>query len=280
MSANDNNFIFPYKWVEKPKLNALLIALIKKDFINAERLFSQGMRLEGIDESTFKRVLFEFLRDYDIVNFLVKNGFNKLHFPYIECIDANNRIWGLIGRAYNYNDSKNKKIIELLFSAGFGLFEHGQYWASDGKYYQLWKLVLLSRFDSEFIDLMLSYGYTPELIMHFVDEPEYDQRACNYIKSNPPINWKGYSLNPRWNEEIAEPQKPHIGFFMSAKKKELLEKQYERDMHDYDNKKRVQKEFIESITPEEWKLKEEQEQIQRAAADFWIKGKWKNFNSN
>lgn len=280
MGANEDNFIFPYKWVEKPKLNALLKALIKKDFTSAEKLFAQGMKLESIDESTFERVLFEFLKDYEIMNFLIKNGFNKFHFPYIECIDVNNRIWGLVGRAYNYNDIKNKKVIELLFSAGFNLFEHGQYWASDGKYYQLWKFVLLSRFDNEFIDLMLSYGYTSENILYYVDKPEYNQRACNYVKSNPPIDWKGYSLNPGWDEEIPEPQKPHIGLFMSTEKKEFLEKQYEREMYDYKNKKRVQKEFIESVTPEEWKLKEEQEQIQRAATDFWIQGKWKNLNSN
>lgn len=259
MNTDKNkSFEFPYKWEDKAIVNDLLDALIRKNFKKANKLIEQGDRLWNIDENTFQRALYEFLIDYDTVKFLVSNKFNIFCFQFIFCIDENNYMWGVVGRAYCTRD---KRILELLFSAGFNLFYHGQY-IINGKDYKLWKYCLIDKFDKEIVDLMLSYGYDKEDILLFVDKPDFpNQDAANYVKSNPKVTMKGYALNRQWQKEIEKPKEIHIGSFTSKKKKLKLLHQYEEELHRYQEKKEVQKKFINNITSEEWNFIKEDREI-------------------
>lgn len=261
---------FPYKWNKEPKVNALLEAVIKKNWVGAENLMIRGMKLQDIDESTFKRALFEFAGDYETMEFLVKHGFNYFRFPHIYCVDDKNHIWGISARAYYLNNIRG---VELLFRAGFSIFNSGQYyWLDNERSYPLWKWVFLMNFDKEMMDLILSYGCPIDYIRIFVDDADYNPQAWNYLKNNPHIELKGYILHPRWGEEIPLPEKPKIGIFTSRKKAEQLEKRYEKEMYDYENKKRVQKELIDSITAEEWELIKEIRESQKFAMDYFANG--------
>lgn len=158
------------------------------------------------------------------------------------------RRWGIVGRAYCY---KNKKIVELLFSVGFGLWRNGMYWGKDTDY-QLGRY-LQYHFDKEFIDLMLSYGrkaWDVFLDMSY-DDTQETYATERYLKSDPEVIWKGYALCDKWYEECQEPPRPRFGIFASRKKRDELEKNYERKMQAYMERKRVQKEFLDSITLED-----------------------------
>lgn len=263
-----SEYTFPYRWDKEAKVDALLNALIKKDFVCAERLIAQGMKLEKMDESTFKRALYEFLADYETMEFLVKHRFNKLLFPYISCVDGNQHIWGLVGRAYFLND---RKLIELLFSAGFDVFNQGDYWGEDTESLNLWSLVLLKKFDKELLDWMLGYGCPLDYIWIHINDPENRHKLVyEYLSGNPPIQWKGYSLCLNWRAEIPEPEKPHFKIFTSRAKREMLQKKYEREMYDYENKKRLQRKFIDDITQSEWLMIEEKKRAENMAHNYWM----------
>ncbi len=244
------NAYFPYKWKAfdsdqdvRPQVDPLLASLIRKDFSSAKNLLVQGMRFEDIERQTFKRALYEFLVDYERMLFLVRNGFDIFHFKNIDCTDERGRRWGIVGRAYCYKD---KKIVELLFSVGFGLSGNGMYWGKDTDY-QLGRY-LQYHFDKEFIDLMLGYGrkaWDAFLDMSYDDTLE-TYATERYLKSNPEVTWKGYALSDQWYEEIPEPPKPRLGILISRKKKD-----YDRKMQAYREQKRVQKEFLDSITLED-----------------------------
>lgn len=249
----DNNF--PYRWVGTPKVNPLLLAIINKDFKTAEILVQQGNEILHIDRDTFQRVLFEFLNDYEIMKFLVKHKFKPFYFlgmsSRVECQDEYGRLWGIIAKAYFFN---NKQVLELLLSVGFDYFSCGAYWGSDGRRYVLWRYVFLNGGDRDFVNLLLSYGYPPKGILNMIDDPDYEpanSAICKYLKGNPEIVWKGYALCPNRFEEISQPKAPYIGIFTSKRKKELLESEYERKMVEYQNKKRVQQEFLNSLTQED-----------------------------
>ncbi len=244
---------FPYKWKafgsnydEKPQMNPLLTSLIQKDFIGAKSLLAQGARFEDIHRKTFQRVLYEFLSDYEIMEFLVQNGFNRFHFSWIDCTDGIGRRWGIVARAY-----QNKRIVALLFSAGFDLRGNGMYW-SGGTSQQLVRY-LQYHFDKEFIDLMLSYGKDAMGLLSDLlwDDTEEIYDTEKYLRSNPEVKWKGYALCDKWEEEIPEPPKPHYSLFLSKNKKEQLEKNYEKRMLAYMERKKVQKEYLDNITLED-----------------------------
>lgn len=257
----DNDMKFQYKKEELKgtKINPLLEAIMHKDFDKATSLINKGMRLWDIDKDSFERALYEFLIDYDIVKFLVENKFNIFCFKHIYCVDENNYIWGIVARAYV---SKNIKIVELLFLAGFSLFDYGQYIVK-GKDYQLWKYCLVTRYEKEIIDLMLSYGMRKEDILFYVDNPDLtNQNAANYVKSNPNIIIKGYALNQFWKSELPTPQKPNIKIFMTKRSKELLQKQYEYNLYQYNELLKAQKKLIDNLSPEELDFISKDEGIQ------------------
>lgn len=261
-SKFNNTFIFPYKWKETAKVNSLLEALINKNFSKAETLIKNGMSLKDIDDSTFQRCLYEFLNDYETMEFLIKHKFNKFHFKYISCLDENNYIWGLVARAYVLN---RMDIVELLFSVGYDVFEQGQY-IVNGEGYLLWKYCFIKIFDKNLMDLLLSYGYDKKLILLHVDDSDFPNlHAANYIKSNPKINWKGYSLKTRWEDVIERPIMPKIGIFTSKEKERKIITEYNQAIENYNEQVRVQKEFIESITNEERELLEEDEKTRALA---------------
>lgn len=246
---------FPYKWKafesdqdEKPQVDPLLSSLIRKDFFSAKNLLEQGMRFEDIERRTFKRALYEFLADYELMSFLVRNGFDKFHFRNIDCTDDRGRRWGIVARVYF---RKDKKVVELLFRAGFGLFGNGMYWSGEIDY-QLSRY-LQYHFDKEFIDLMLSYGMKACDVLSDMsyDDTEEIHDTERYLKSDLEIIWKGYALCSEPDKEISEPLKPRFGIFTSIKQREHLEKDYERRMLAYMAQKRVQKEYLDSITLED-----------------------------
>lgn len=245
---------FPYSWINTPNVNPLLAAMIKKDFKTAENLIKQGAEIADIDKATFQRALFEFLNDYETMRFLIKHKFKPFYYyGRVECQDEYGRLWGIIARVYF---CRNKQVLELLLSVGFDYFSEGAYWGSDGKRYVLWKWVLLNGNDREFVDLLLSYGTLAKDILDWIDDPDYEPHnygICSYLKSNPNIVWKGYALASNRFGEIPLPKRPYIGIFTSKRKKEFLEAEYERQMEEYRDKKRVQQEFLNSITQDDWK---------------------------
>lgn len=240
------------------KMDPLLEALLKRDFDKAQDLISnQGMRLKDIDEVSFRRALYEFLKDYEMIVFLVKNKLNRFYFPRLDCLNGN-YIWGVIGRAYAL---KNYNTIEVLFSAGFNFVDYGQY-ISNKRAYELWKYVTRQMFDKKIIDLALSYGYDRGLLMSLIDSPEY--ASYRYLESDPEIEWKGYSLGA-FRQEVERPKEPHFGFFTSRKEKEYLTKRYEKQLRDYYEKNRMRDKYISSITQEEWALIREEDRLQEEA---------------
>lgn len=239
--------------------NPLLEALVHKEFALAEKLIAKGNRLEDIEEYAFKTALFDFLSDYETMLFLTQNGFNRFHFPNVSCTDRKGRRWGIVARAYSLKD---KRIIELLFRVGFGLFRNGMYWSGE-KEYQLSRWVY-SKFDKEFIDLMLSYGYEKESILSdttLFDNPEDVRAVDDYIRSNPHIEWKGYGLCGNWYGEIPAPVRPHIGVFTSKTKKEQLVQDYEKRLCNYMDQKDAQQKYIETLTEEDWKLFRQEQKL-------------------
>ena len=197
-----NNFVFPYKWYYgdiKPVLNELLVALIKKDFAEAKKYIGQLDELtctsiHAISENpkllTFERCLYEFLADYDTMKFLVENGFNVKKFSKIQCNGA--KEWkGIVGQAYYAN--QDTRIVELLLSAGFTVFDHGGFIGKD--HIPMWKAVMVYGFDRKIIDLMLAYGQSADDLLDDIkfsdDDPNYKSWAADYLRSRPSVVRKG-----------------------------------------------------------------------------------------
>ena len=263
MANND----FKSKLINYIGKDTLLDALIESDYLKVESFIEKGKRFENIDEGLFQRALYEFLADYDMMLFLVNHGFNIFHFRHVFCRDDRGRAWGIVARAYFLN---RRDIIDLLFSVGFNLLDSNEFfWMGNESVPRLlWKYVLLEKFDKEIIDLMLSYGEDfSSTSIGYLDD---DQRAYNYVNSNPKINWKGYALCSKWQQEIPEPIKPYFGIFTTKRKREALETLYNKEYEEYLEKVRVRREYINSITDEEWKLIDEQKEVERLANQYWI----------
>ena len=245
--AMNKKYYFPYKWKEEPKCDVLLEAIIRKDFKSAEYLLSQGMKLEDIDESTFKRALFEFLTDFDVMNFLVNHNFNHIYFDEISCIDSNNYIWGLYARAYFL---KRMDVVELLCSAGFDLFSNGQYIVDndgDVKGYPLWKHVFVRYFDKELLNLLLEYGYSRERILFY----DICDAARKYLESKPKVPLKGYALGS-YMIEPTKPEMPRKTLFMGKNKWNELLENYEYELWLYNEKVRERNKYLKKLTDNDW----------------------------
>ena len=219
------NFVFSYSWDKKPVLNELLIALIKKDFEEAEKYAYQldefecttpGSGRRGYNENpkfaTFKRCLYEFLIDYDIIKFLVNNGFRKGKFTQI-CCSNGSREMGIVGRAYY--GSKDRRIVTLLLDVGFTVFDHGGLIGNN--HIPMWKAVMIYDFDREIIDLMLVHGQTVTGLLDEIkfcdDAPGYKPWAADYLKSkltltenrNRPYSYsEEYTYNQQGNRKSSQ----------------------------------------------------------------------------
>lgn len=237
----------------------LLDALNKRDYGTAKKLIQQGKRVHDIEEYALKKALYSYLADYDMMKFLTQNGYNKFFVCYPACQDERGRTWGVLTRAYALGEYR---IMELLFAAGFNVMDGCEwYWfESKEEPYPLWKVLFAQKFDKKVIDMMLSYGCPP---IEF-DNPYYDERVRNYIRSEPQISLKGFSLGP-WQNEIPVPERPYIGFFTFRSTRDYLKRKYEREMQKYVEQSEARKKYIESITAEEWKALEEHRQISRLA---------------
>lgn len=235
--------------------DVLLDALNARNYDRAKDLIQQGKRFHDIDEIAYETALYFYLSDYKMMKFLTENGYNIFFFPHPGCRDERGRMWGILARAYALGEYK---VMELLFGAGFNV--HGsneRYWVEgDGAPYPLWKGLFLGKFDKKLIDIMLSYG-CPAIEF---DDPYYDERVRDYIHSKPKVKLKSYSLGP-WNEEIPVPEAPRFTIFTSRSMRDYLNKEYEREMQEYQEKTRVQKEYIDGITTEEWKALKEHRKI-------------------
>ena len=235
--------------------DVLLDALNKRDYDKAKELIRQGRRLHEIEGDIFETALYFYLTDYKMMEFLTENGYNIFFFHHSGCRDDRGRMWGILARAYVLGEYR---VMELLFSAGFSV--HGsneRYWVEGHEApYPLWKGLFLNKFDKKLIDMMLSYGCPANKF----DNPDYDKRVRDYIHGKPQIELKSFSLGP-WNEEIPVPEAPRFSFFTLRSSRDYLNKKYEQEMQEYQEKTRVQKEYVDKITVEEWKALKEHRKI-------------------
>lgn len=215
------------------------------------------MRLHNIEEDAFKKALYNYLADYEMMKFLTQNGYNRFFFLHGGCKDERGRLWGVVTRAYILGGEY--RIMELRCGAGFDIsFGFNEiYWVEGReKPYTLWKYLCTQKFAKRVVDMMLSYGFA---VSEF-DDPDYSENIRNYIRSNPQIKLKSYSLG-HWNKELPVPEAPRFGFFTSKSKREYLTKKYEQEMKEYEERSQIRKKYIDSITEEEWEALEEQRQI-------------------
>ena len=74
------SYKFPYAWNSEnmpgtPKVNLLLKELIERNYVRAKSLLEHGATFKGIDNTTLRRCLFEFLEDYKLIKFMIDNGY-------------------------------------------------------------------------------------------------------------------------------------------------------------------------------------------------------------
>lgn len=110
--------------------------------------------------------------------------------------------------------------------------------------------------------MMLSHGYP---VIEF-DNPDYNDRVRNYVHSKPQIKLKSFALGYWWNE-IPVPKAPQFGFFTFRSTKDYLNKKYEEEMQEYEERSKIRMKYIDGITEEEWKAFEEQRKISRMATE-------------
>ena len=244
----------------------LLDALNKKDYGTAKELIQQGRRLHDIEEYAFEKALYSYLADYRMMEFLTQNGYNAFFFPRPQCRDGRERPWGVLTGAFVL---KEYRIMDLLFGAGFNLFVGSWgngcewYWVEGrDEPYPLWKWLFTQTFNKAVINMMLSHG-CPAIEF---DDPDYHDDVRRYINSKPQIKLKSFALGYWWNE-IPVPKVPHFGLFTLRSTKEHLNKKYEEEMQEYEERSKIRKEYIDRITKEEWKAFEEQGKISRMATE-------------
>lgn len=145
------------------------------------------MKLENINECTFKRALYEFVPDYEMMKFLINNGFDIIHFPDYYCLDEHSRGWGLTARAYSLG---RKDIMELLLHAGFSIFLlNNFYWVGKEENPRIFrKYIIWQNFDKDIIDLMITCGESPDEIIDCIhsecgSKDMLNQEAYQYITS-------------------------------------------------------------------------------------------------
>ena len=255
MSINEPiNYKFPYAWNEEnmpglPKVNPLLKSLIERDYRQAKLLLSQGATFKGIDHTTLRRCLFEFLEDYNLIKFMVDNGFNAIYFhayPSIsstvnfECIDRPGYGWSLAGRAFMLG---KRNVLELLFESRF---EPGQLW-NGSKVYNLSNYAMRTNHIT-LIDILLSHGYSKQALLNEVPYSEQNySKAYQYVASDPEINWRSYGLG-KLEKEVPIPTKPELSRFMFKKTKERLMAEYGRKLDNYKKEVAAKKAYIKTLS--------------------------------
>lgn len=247
------NYKFPYVWNSEnmsgtPKVNLLLKELIERNYDRAKSLLDHGATFKGIDNTTLRRCLFEFLEDYKLIKFMIDNGFTGLYFqeyPSIssslsyECIDRPGYGWSLTGRAFVLG---KRDVLELLLK---NRFRPGQFW-KNGKTYDIPRYAM--RTDHMIlIDILLSHGYSAQKLLKEIPSGGHmDSKACRYVLSCPNIKWQSYGQGDL-EKDIEFPKKPEFTMFMFKKTKEKLVADYDRKVANYHMEVQAKEKYIKSL---------------------------------
>lgn len=236
---NPIDYKFPYVWNKEnmsssPKVNLLLKALIERNYTKATELLNKGASFKKIHSETFRRCLFEFLEDYDLIKFMIDHGFTGLYFheyPSIsstenyECIDRPGYGWSLTGRAFMLG---KRNVLELLLK---NRFKPGQFW-KNGDTYDIPRYAMRTDHIT-LIDILLSHGYPSEKLLQQIPTGKHaESKACCYLLSCPDIKWKSYGQGCL-EKDIEIPEEPEFSVFMFKKTKEKLIVDYNRRLSNY-----------------------------------------------
>lgn len=250
MGIND---VIPYEWDlgwdssgmsnPKPVVNRLLKAMIERDAIEMWSLFKQGATLKGMNEETFKRVLYHVLDDHNVIKCLTDHGFTAFFGEYdndYNCYDPDGYSWGLLARAWNL---KNYAVFDLLASKGFKRL----YYASGGTKYDTMQWIF-ERNDVLAMQILLENGYPREMLRREMkDYP--NSKVTLFIQENPVIKRKSVGLDNYRFLTIPKPELEKAGLF----NRKVIQGKNELLMQDYQERVSAQKRMMDSFTPEELK---------------------------
>lgn len=244
MGINDEiSYQWPYAWdadnmaSEKPVVNRLLKAMIEKDIVEMEKLFSLGATIEEIDEASFQRALFHLLGDYPVIKCLVDHGFVGYYYPYMymdKCVEPETYFWGITIRAWYLG---NYDVFELLARNGFGKL----YLCSKGEDYEGEELII-RRNDVRATLILLENGYPREKFMWYKDKYP-NSKVIQFLEANPVIHRQSGVLDPFKFSKIEKPRMKEAGFFNRTK----IEKENAILIEDYEDRILAQKRFIQMI---------------------------------
>jgi len=247
------NYKFPYAWNSEnmpgtPKVNLLLKELIERNYTRAKSLIEHGATFKGIDNTTLCRCLFEFLEDYNLIKFMVDNGFTGLYFheyPSIsstenfECIDRPGYGWSLTGRAFMLG---KRDVLELLLK---NRFKPGQFW-KNGKTYDIPRYAMRTDYIT-LIDILLSHGYSAKKLLQEIPSGGHmDSKACRYVLSYPDIKWQSYGQGDL-EKDVEYPKEPEFTMFMFKKTKEKLVADYNRRVANYHKEVQAKENYMKSL---------------------------------
>lgn len=265
------SYKFPYVWNSEnmpgtPKVNLLLKELIERNYTRASSLLAHGATLKGIDDTTFRRCLFEFLEDYTLMKFLADNGLNGIYWSeQTECIDRAGYCWSLPGRAFVLG---NRRLLDLLFT---NRFKPGTFW-KNGRVYSLENYAMQNN-HFQLIEILLSHGCPKNELTRWVDACDMNSsKSYQYVIGNPDIQWKSYGLGAL-EKDIPMPKKPVLKPLMFKKTKQRLADEFNRAIQWYWKEEKAKEEYIKWLPKKDLdkylKDKEPDEEVERALNSFY-----------
>lgn len=268
MNINDSiSYNWPFKWdaenmaQKNPIVNPLLKAMIEKNVVEMNMLFSKGATIKAIDQHTFERALFHLLDDYDVIKCLVVHGFIGMYgdFEYYDkCLEPETYSWGILARAWYLG---NYDVFELLAKSGFS----NMYICTRGEGYHGEELII-RRNDLNAAKVLLENGYNRKEFLYYQNKyPESD--VINYLLENPIIHRKTIALDNWKFEEIPKPRLEKPGFF----NKKRIEENNALLMKDYEDRVEAQKRFKIELGVDRWnQISKNKRESEKLSAEFLL----------
>lgn len=251
----DINEKIEYRWLygwsmegigRKPSVNRLMKAIIEKNIEEVDKLFRQGATILGMDETTFQRLLFHIVEDYDMMDCLIQHGFLGIYDEYSSfqsCLDSEGYSSGLLGRAWLL---RRMDIFELLARSGFKELLV----CCNGESYNCVKLIITND-DVEAIKILMENGFSRREFLTYRNINDYpNSKVICYLQNNPVIHRKTVMLDDCIFSDISKPDLEKPGFFNRKK----VERKNQLLLADYKDRLTAQDKFKKQIGVDNWKM--------------------------
>ena len=250
MNNLDATISYNWKWSwkisGKPVVNRLMKAIIEQNIQEMYSLVQKGAHIEALEEYTLGRILYINIKSFDIFKFFIDNGCrgywdDKKSSLLNNVLNENFYNSSPMSMAY-YREAYD--VFELLIKNGYG----NDYLTDRNNECINFLKLIMERQDINAIKILMDHGFNRNEILERGYYDKYIGTPCyEFLRQNIPYHRKSFVINTKLMYTIPQPELEKPRLFNRKK----VENKNKALIDDYQDMLRVQKEFMDSLSPEQ-----------------------------